>query len=514
MSASTRWGINARQSHGKETSVEDQVRIGTARCAREGGMVFREYRDKVSASRFATRVRTDWPQLVEDVTEGRLGVVWLWDTSRGDRTPESWFAFLSGCRQRGVLIYVERDERAYDARKPRDWKSLADAGVDAAYEPEVRSVDTRRGIAGAALNGKAHGRPAHGYTRIYDVNDRKKYTELPDEHAPVASEIIERIASGDPISHIVTDLNERGAWTPAAVKRARSGKNTQGPVCERGCRHESCMAIRGKWVRHSVRLLAQCPTYAGFRGHHWDPKRGGPLHRGNWEPIVSETVWRSAVAVLADPSRKAAPPGATKWLLSYLGRAHCGEHLNHRLRHPRSFYGCAEDGCTGIGVWELDEHITNVVLAWLARPNARRLYVVDDEQAARAQAEVTAINEELLDLGRRLGAGKISGELAAVAEPDIRARLRKAEERFQATTANGALLALLGNDEEVTEEILRPRWDMLSVAARRSVIGAVTEEIRVHRADERLSRWSPDEDRLRLAAERTEIRWRGQRGDA
>lgn len=474
-----RAGVYGRQSHGKQVSVEDQLREGQAVCDREGWDAVR-FTDRVSASRFGTRERGGWAELIADVDAGSLDVVVLWDSSRGDRTPTTWTAFLESCRQHEVEIYVIRDRHLYRLDVPRDWKTLHDSGTDAAYESEIRSVDVKRGVAGAVLAGKAHGPAPWAFTRIYDRHDRRIFTQVPNDDAPVARAIIERIARQHPIVHLVAELNEAEVPAPGG----------------------------GEWTRNGLRNVATNPAYAGLRSHN------GKLYPGNWKGVVPEATWRDAQAVLADPSRKTTRPGRYRWLLSYLATSPCTGHLNGRpAREPRkrSYYRCVVDGCTTAGVVELDAYIERLVLARLARPDVRDALTPDDDAASAARAEVARVRAELDDLATQLELGPdrggISASLAARAEPGISARLARAEQQMVTTARNGAVLALLG-EGEVTEAILRPRWGLLGVASRRAVISAVISEIVVRPAVAQVPRGSSEEDRLRLVAERTAVSWR------
>lgn len=458
----------ARQSHGKQVSIEDQTREGRAVCDANGWDAT-DYSDKVSASRFGTQERGGWSDLVTDVTAGKLDVVILWDATRGDRTPSTWAFFLERCRKHNVQIHAVRDRHTYSLDSPRDWKTLHDAGVDAGYESEVRSSDVRRGVAGAALKGKAHGRAAWGYRRVYDEHDRKVFTQVPDENAPVVKEIIERIARRDPIVHICDDLDARGIAAPGG----------------------------GKWHRNSLRQVAQRPTYAGLRGHN------GSTTQGDWEPIVDEATWREAQAVLDDPKRKTTQPGRFKWLLSYVARcAVCDAYMQGTNGHKgrKDTYHCAK-GCAAIGVWEADIYIKELVCARLAREDAREVFAADDEASALARLKVSAVNKELDDLTEQLAAGAISAMLAGQAEQGIRRRLAEAERELQRHTRHGALMALLDVED------VREAWDALAVAGKRSVLDVLFERIEVGPAEERLTRWSKPEDRVRLASERTSVTW-------
>jgi site-specific DNA recombinase len=470
-----RAGLFSRESKGKLSSIADQDRENESACAERGWAVATRYRERVSASRFGTKVREGWPQITADVMANRIDVLILWEVSRGDRNLETWVPFVGACRTHGVLIHVTSAEMTYDPRIGAHWKSLVDAGSDAAYESEKVSHRAKKGIAGAALAGKQHGAAPYGYDRVYDQADRRQFTQIPNADAAIVVEIIERVAKHDPLITIEKDLNDRGIPSPAG----------------------------GRWHRNTLRNLALNPTYVGQRRHN------GTTHPGNWPPLVSHETWLDAVAVLRDPSRKRTPPGRYKWLLSYRVIAPCGEKMRVApgVAGRRDRYSCPSDGCTSIGQIELDELVSRAVLGRLALPDARALFSRTTEESSQARADVAAIRAELADLGARVGAGELSATLAAVAEPAILARLAAAEDRVKRLATNAAALHLLG-DDQATAEVIRPRWDALSVAGRRSVIDDLIEVIRVGPTEERLTRWSSDEERLAVAADRTEIDWR------
>src|SRR5262249_19147180 len=156
-----------------------------------------------------------WPKLLADLGAGQLDVLVLWESSRGDRTPQSWMALLSRCQERGVRIRVTSHERTYDMRIARDWKALAEDGIDSAYESEKTSVRLRRAVAAGAAAGRPHGKVIYGYERVYDPTTRELVEQR--EHptrGPIAREIITRAAKGEAIGAIVKDLNSRGVPSP------------------------------------------------------------------------------------------------------------------------------------------------------------------------------------------------------------------------------------------------------------------------------------------------------------
>lgn len=464
-----------RESKGKGSSIGDQDRENREACEELGADIVAVGKDEVSASRFGRKERKGWPQVVEWVRDGRLDVLVLWEISRGDRTMDTWVPFISMCRERGVLIHVTSEESTYDPRKAGHRKALLDKGSDAEHETDKLSARARKGIAGAALAGKPHGPSAYGLTRIYGpIEDGKRtFTERPDEHAPVAKEIIERVAREDPVKAIADDLNARGVLSPFGVQ----------------------------WSRKIVRRVATNPAYIGMRSHN------GQLHDASWPAIVDEEIWRQAQSVLGAPDRVRSAPGSMRYLLSYVAVSSCGSALQawppREGRRPS--YRCHGDGCTGVDMWALDTYVTRLACKRLAEPDARSTFAPDDEAAVRARAAVRAIRDELDDLAAQVARGPanggISATLAAGAEPGIRARLADAERELDRHVRHGALMALLDADD------VDEAWGGLSVAGQRSIVGVMFKRIEVGPAERRLSRWSTDDDRLASAADRTTVTW-------
>lgn len=476
-SATIRAGIFSRESKGKGSSIEDQDRENLAAAEELNAEIVVQLNDKVSASRFGRKAREGWPQITELVKSGQLDLLIVWEISRGDRVMDTWVPFISACREAGVRIYVTSAETLYNPAKAAHRKALLDAGSDAEHESEKVSARTRKGTAGAALAGKGHGPAGYGFTRVYDVHDRKKFTQVPNEDAPVAVAIIERIARRDPLLRIAKELNETGIPSPGG----------------------------SKWTSTGVRELAKNPSYAGLRDHK------GTLHPANWKPLVPVATWRTAMAVLAEPDRKRAAPGARKWLLTGFAVGACNEPVHVRPgRGVRQDLYLCRDGCISVPVADLDEWILTLIARRLSKPDARDLFKVDGAETQRALDEVAKVKLELDDLEAQLKRGPdnggISATLAAAVEPDIRKRLADAEARAKAVSSHGAALSLLGSGD-ATEQDIRKRWADLSAAGRHAVVTDLFERIAVSPATQRLTRHATKADRLLAAAERTSHKW-------
>lgn len=471
-----RAGVASRESKGQVKSIDDQDRENLAACEEQRWAVEGLYRDGVSASRFGTRVRNNWNRLVADVSAGKLDVVVVWEVSRADRDLETWVPFVATCRRMGVLVHVTSHETTYDPANRRQWRALIDEGVDAADESEKISARSLKGIRGAALAGKQHGPVPYGYTRIYDQHDRQKFTQVPNENAAVVREIVERIARNDPIIVIERDLVARDVPT----------------------------AHGGRWTRKQVLRAATNPAYLGLRSHN------GTITQGNWPALVDAEVWEQAQAVLRQPDRKTTAPGSFKWLLSYMVTAPCKAKMQAvpARKGRKERYRCHEDSCISVGVWEFDEFVTRVVVAWFRRRDARALFERSGEEASAARAEVAELAQELEEARASFARPRgISADALARKERALLPLIEDAQKRIVRSTTPAAVMALL-SAAEAESTLIRPAWDRFSIAARRSVIAALMERIEVLPTGERLTRWSSDEDRLRLAGERTVITWR------
>jgi DNA invertase Pin-like site-specific DNA recombinase len=412
-----------------QASVEEQEESGVARCETEGWELRRYEDNDRSASRYARKDRGDWIRLLGDLRAGLFTVVWLWESSRGDRKAYEWLGFLEDCRERGVRIYVETHGRLYDiAGNHRDWKTLADDGVNNAYASDETSLRIKRHLASAARKGRPHGAAGYGIRRVYDQVTGKYLTQEPDPGtAPVAAEIITRLAAGEPVMAIRDDLQARGI--PGAGG--------------------------GPWDRKTIRQIGLSPAYAGLR------KAGAELIEA-WTPVVPLEVHRAAVAVLR--AREGQRSSRQKHLLSYLAACECGAALSgYANRYGTPMYKCRAHGCVNIGMEWLDELVTLAVLGALAAPDAAAAFRSDTEAAARRRNEASALRAQLDEWAR----AAVSPRAYAVKEAQILPQIDRAERAAAAAESPPVLRGLL------TAEDVRAGWDHLNIPSRRDIIRAL-----------------------------------------
>lgn len=319
----------SKDPHARRRSVEKQEDANRAVCAVNDWLVTDDdvYTDNDrSASRFATQERPNWERLYAAVANSRYHVVVLWEVSRGDRDDLGWLGFLHMCRRLGVWIHIESHGRTYDPRKRRDYKTLAEEGLDSADESERISERICGDVARNARRGMPHGVVTYGYRREYEVDAggiRRIVGQFPDEEqrtttaqdgaavsytrAGVVREICRRLLAGEAIRAVTTDLNLRGIPSPREADRG--------------------------WATHTVRMIAVKPAYAGLRVH-----RGVPVATAQWPGLISLADHHTLVARFADPARRTAKDTTIKHLGS--GLFVCGV-CGRTVRTARQYYGRA-----------------------------------------------------------------------------------------------------------------------------------------------------------------------------
>lgn len=433
-------GIYGRQSQNKAKSIAEQLAAGKAIASESGWALAGTYQDGSSASRYARKQRDDWQRALDDIADGVISVLILWEASRGDRTLTTWSQLLDLCREKGVSIYVIADERLYDPRKARDWKTLATAGVDSAGESDLISMRVIRGQAGAAALGRpAHGRTPYGYRRTYDPATGELTGQEPDlDAAPIVKEIFRRLAKGEPVSIIVKDLNRR------AVPPGGGGK---------------------QWYRARLRLLANNRAYIGERVHR---QAAVP---GIWPALVKPAVFYTVQRVLTDPKRRKTKPGRALHLLSYIGTCvPCGGPWSV----TRGRYQCVERGCVSVNQAVTDAFVETMMFARLDQPDVyealRQHGDADDQAVLEADNEVAALQLRLDEWRLSAARGQASPATMAVVEAELVPQIAAAQRRSALASIPPELRALLEPGADV-----RKRWKDTPMAARRRIVMHLAE---------------------------------------
>lgn len=451
--------IYARQSVGNTASIAEQIDLGHKRADTERWIVRSTYQDRTSASRYAHAARTDWPKLVDDVQHDRARIIWLWESSRGERRASAWLSLLEDCREHGVQLHVETHGRTYDMDNPRDWRTLAEDGTDSEYESAKTSLRLTRSAAARAAAGRAVGRAPYGYRRRYELTPAGKRVlegqEPHPEQAPVVVSIITRVSRGESLRSIAAFLNEQDVPTPTGAQ----------------------------WSTTQVRLISLNLSYIGKRVHDPGSRKsrsvpgpGAAVYDATWPPLVDEPTFYAARRILLDPARKVSRPGKAKHLLSLLATCEpCGGKLTitYRLRQgKRPAYACRDRNCVAIDQADLDSYVTAEVLAVLARPKTwKRLVAAGAQGNAEldtARAVLAALQADYDSTLSLFAKGSISATAFAAVEPGKLAVLEAARKRVSELEAPAPLRFMLDGPAD-----LAARWNAAPVSARRQAISAL-----------------------------------------
>jgi site-specific DNA recombinase len=448
----------------QETDLKDDL-------AEEGlqvGLVFAD--SNLSASVFARKARPNFAALVEHIRAGNCQMVAMWESSRGSRTATEWFEFLELLKTKGVLLRIQSHRRTYDPRNPRDWKSLAEDGIDAHHESLKLAGRVRDGKQDAARRGTPPGALLYGYKRIYDPKDGsfKEQVEHLD-NAKIAKEIIRRVADGDGIHTIMRDLNNRGVPGP----RGR------------------------RWETYVIRQMVRNIGYIGRRVH-----RGEDFGPACWAPLVDEVTWRRANARLDDPERRTSRGTELQYLLAnvpHCGQPDCPGRLvsRGRDRYNARRYACRLCSKSSIISEPLEQFIEFVVLRRWRQPDAVAALTVAGGSTVELDA-ARAKEKELRDRLDEFRASAASGETTpatlAFMEADLTPKIEDAKQLVKRLSAPSRLAHLAGVNVPAI-------WPGLAMSARREIV-AETVHIVVSPARRGFNGF----DRWRLASSR----WRNE----
>ena len=440
-------------------SIEEQNKANRDECARQGWEITAHYKDPgLSASRFATRDRPEYRRLLADINTGKLDVVVLWESSRGDRELAGWAQFLNACRENHTGIYITTHGRLYDMANGRDWRNLAEDGVDSGYESEKTSVRVRRTVAAKMQAGEPFGHCPYGYEREYHPRTRELIEQRPSKEPAIPGD--NRMTKAEVVQHIFLSIAKG-----IPINQIRRWLNDQGIPAPEG----------GEWGRSVIHRIASNPVYIGKR--RWRHHDG--LLDGIWPPIVDEETFWAVQRILSDPRRKTTRPGGVRHMLSFLASCDgCGRQLTAAgpdKKNNAAIYRCPS-GCVHIRADWLDEYISMTVIERLSRPDAYPLTLAtSDKESVTARAEAAELRARLDEHADLAADGKITPISFARIERSLLVKIADAERRATLAAVPPVLRDVAGGPYEQVEA----KWNELPAAARKELCRVLFQQISV-----------------------------------
>jgi DNA invertase Pin-like site-specific DNA recombinase len=414
-----------------DQSLARQYEANRAAAAERGWLVT-EYEDPgLSASRFAGRDgganRAHWSRLLGDLAGGRIDVLVLWEPSRGDRQLTGWSELLDTCRRTGTLVHITSHGRTYDPADARDWRSLAEDGIDSAYESEKLSKRIKAGKDYWHSQGHPYGGAVpYGIKRINDP-DRPRNRWLRDEPdpqtGPVARRIIRDIGAGVPLAALARTLTAEGIPTP--------GRSAT-------------------WHPTTLVKMAENPAYVAAG-------------------VVTAEESAAARTRLARSKRTGERPARQEHRYSgCLACYKCGSPVRG-VAQGNVRYRC-RNGCVSMLAAPVDAWIDALAVERLSRPDLLVLVAVADAgSAARFWTEADQHRAAMAEAAASYAAGKLPLPVLEQVTTDLQARLDVAEAAARAAETPSALAGLPDENRAIVAE----RWDALTVSARRAALRAL-----------------------------------------
>lgn len=417
----------------KARSIEQQNGENREACTRYGWTVADIYPDPgLSASRFAKSKgganREQYRRMVADLESGRLDVLILWEPSRGSRELEGWAALLNAARRTGTKIHITSHDRTYDLANARDWRSLAEDGIDSHYEAEKISARIKRGKAASRAAGRPQGKAPYGVRRIYDERTRDWLRDEPEPGtSPFVLEIKTRGAAGESYTDVMADLNARGIPSPAG----------------------------GTWTLPSVTRIANSRSYVNTE-------------------IVPDPIEEKVQARAADASRSGERPGSQRFRYTGVMKCSvCGGYVRMQKRDTLRYYGCVR-GCAYVDVAAADLFIDEVAIERLSRGDAVTFFTRDDNEAAAAEeAEAARCRHKIAEATASYNDDRITLKTLETVTAKFLPKAQAAEKRAAALRLPSALVGLYGTDRDE----VAARWQALTISARKAAIRALMPDL-------------------------------------
>lgn len=431
-----------RKSKGR-AGIPTQRRDGEREAARLRWRIVAEFVD-VDATAFskvgAERAKRDdytrmLAMLRADKRDVPLGVIG-WHADRIHRNTAEVEGFIEICAAGMHPVQTVRSG-GYELWTPTGRKRIRNDAVDAAYEVDhlIDRVESRKRE--KALAGRWSGGPVpFGWKLVRPDPDQEERELVLDP--PMAEAI---------------------RWGSEAVVRGASLRSVAREWNKRGLRR----TLGQTWDSRAVRRTLLKPRNAGLvvdQGQIIESELPGG--KAEWEPIISEELWRAVEALVTDPTRRTSPGPAPRWLGSGLYLCGpCGGVLrvatngakNKRSNPDRKYppvYRCFEPGNGHVArqAAAVDLYVESVLIARLSQPDV--MAVLSEEQPAdvdEIRARLAVQEAELASWRRLAEDGEVSAVAFAKSEKAVLARISDIKAELVAVAGSPLLAELVTADD-------------------------------------------------------------------
>ena len=412
----------------KRDGVTRQKEDTAVLCEVNGWQVADYYIDNdVSASNGDQRPQ--WRRLLDDVADGKIDVIVVWNQDRGWRKMSDLESLRPLLEPRGVLL-ATTNIGTIDFRNADDvFRAQVSTSLSEMEIAKMR-VRQRRAARQRAEQGRPKWRTAFGYLPYTGLPGADTGHREPDPvTGPLVAEAYRAILAGGSLSDVCRAWNGAGHY-----------------------------GITGKpWTVSTLSLFLRNPRNAGLRSHT-DTATGNTeiMGQGTWPGLVDESLWQSVQHILTAPGRGWGPKSVRRHLLTGIlrcgycasegvdsrmsgqwvmrktggapGRPKAGEvkepHPGHVNRQVA--YACARCRKCGIRSGLVEPIINEAVVQWLSADDATDLLKVpgaDPAEAQRILDERAVLHGRLNEIADERADGLLTGAQAKRATERIQCKL-------------------------------------------------------------------------------------------
>lgn len=428
-------------------------------------------------SAYSGAERPDYQRLIESIKAGRVRLLIIRHADRLHRDTGEVLAFIKVARAAGIKIFSSMKGGFYNLDKASGRHDLIRDTNDAEHESAHRGERVADARKRQARNGEWKGgtRP-YGWglltTEPQYRNDQRRGKVMrepcgiSDDGKPVwldmtkhnpqeadeirhwASEIADKIE----MRALLRDLAARGVQT-VSQKEGRTDRQRNG----RQTKH-------GGWDSRTIAQILLSPRTVGHAVYN-----GEIVARNMFPPIITEDQQNTLRTILSDPRRRTSPGNAPKWLGSLIYRCGIcddGTTMTVRKKYREMVYACRAHGHCTRPAEMLDEHVADVIVARLSRPD-----VADLIPRADVDVDVSGLRDELVSLDARKqdaatmwARAVIDTEQLETITATVDQRIAEVRAELDRATVHSPLSPF------AYSENARTVWDGLSLARRREIL--------------------------------------------
>ncbi len=417
---------------GRELAISRQREDLLKLCAERGWRVLEYVDNDISAS--TGKRRPAYQQMLADIRGGLVQAVAVWHVDRLHRQPRELEDFIDLADEHGIALATVTGEVDLSTDTGRLVARIT--GAVARAEVERKGARQKRAARQRAESGLAWS-PVRvfGYTAARSDGTGMEIVESEAAHL---REAYAGVLAGRTIMGLAREWNAKGI------------KTSHG----------------NDWKGTTLRMVLMNARYAGLRSY-----KGEIVGEAVWPAIVSEDIWRGAVAVMSDPSRVKKPRGGygRKWLMTGIALCgHCGGTVGSTVSHDRPVYCCRKCQKFSRSVEAVDEWVVAHVVARLARPDAAELLVDQKrEDAAELRDQAAALRARQDEAAGLFAVGDITASQLKTATAALAAQLEAVESKLLDANRTRVFDGLIGVQD------VAARFDALPLDRRRAVVAAL-----------------------------------------